>query len=544
MSGRKQNRNFLMQATILAAAGIIVRIIGMLYRSPLISIIGDEGNGYYSTAYNIYTMILLISSYSIPTAVSKLISEKLALKQYKNAQRLFLCSLSYVIFAGGIGSLFTFFFSPALLKANPSAVLPLKILAPTIFASGILGVLRGYFQAYHTMVPTSISQIIEQLVNAIVSILAAWIFTHLPVVKADPSLIPIYGAAGGALGTGAGVLSGFAFLVFVYILNNWQIQNRILRDRKRPQAYKHLLKSIMYMVSPIIFATFIYNISTSLDMTIFYWVMDNREILHKESSIVYGIFAGKCMVLINIPVALASAVSSAMLPEISSKFIQGELDQARQKISEAIHFTMLLAIPAALGLGVFARPVMQLLFPQKETLDMAASLLRMGCLNVIFYSLSTISSSVLQGIGKVMVSVRNTALALFSHIILLLFLLLELHMKIEALMLATLLYTFILSVLNSLSVRQYLQNGQDIKKVFLLPLFASVIMAALSFCLYTLLYSFIRSNFICLSISIVFAVILYVFNLILMRGLEEHDLKRLPKGAVIIRWMKKLKLWA
>ena len=133
------------------AAGILVRIIGVLYRSPVTSIIGDEGNGYYSIAYNIYAMVLLISSYSIPMAVSKVVSGKLALKQYKEAHKVFRCALIYVLIVGAIASLFTFFGASILVPDSQTNAIPvLRVLAPAIFLSGFLGVLRGYFQAHST----------------------------------------------------------------------------------------------------------------------------------------------------------------------------------------------------------------------------------------------------------------------------------------------------------------------------------------------------------------------------------------------------------
>ncbi|MBO6164583.1 MAG: oligosaccharide flippase family protein, partial [Lachnospiraceae bacterium] len=169
----KKNDSFILQAGILAASGIIVRIIGILYRSPLTSIIGDEGNGYYGAAYNIYTIILLLASYSIPSAISKVIAQKLALKEYRNAHRIFRCAFIYVFVVGGLASVLTFCFAGVLVDEN--AVPVLRVFTPTIFLSGILGVYRGYFQAHRTMVQTSLSQILEQILNAIISILAAWL---------------------------------------------------------------------------------------------------------------------------------------------------------------------------------------------------------------------------------------------------------------------------------------------------------------------------------------------------------------------------------
>ena len=159
--------NFIMQAGILAAAGIISRIIGLLYRGPLQSVIGNLGLGYYQSAYNYYTIILLISSYSIPSAISKAIAQKLGEKEYRNAHRLF----------HGIASLFLFF--GAGLFVSGAAVTVLRTFAPTIFVYGILGVLRGYFQAHKSMAQTSVSQILEQIANAVVSVGAAYLLIQM-----------------------------------------------------------------------------------------------------------------------------------------------------------------------------------------------------------------------------------------------------------------------------------------------------------------------------------------------------------------------------
>ena len=168
--------SLLRNTSILMIATIVSRVIGLLYRSPLGAAIGSEGLGYYGTASNVYVILLLISSYSIPMAVSKIVSERLALKQYRNAQRVFHGALIYAATVGALAALLAFFGGKYLLAYNQQNALPaLRVLAPTIFFSAILGVLRGYFQAHNTMVPTSVSQILEQIANAVVSILAGYL---------------------------------------------------------------------------------------------------------------------------------------------------------------------------------------------------------------------------------------------------------------------------------------------------------------------------------------------------------------------------------
>ena len=261
--------NFIFQAGILAAAGIIVRIIGILYRSPLVAIIGDEGNGYYNTAYVIYTIILLVSSYSIPSAISKVIAGRLSVGEYRNAFRLFIGSIVYVVVMGGIGSVICFAFADKLVGANSSQVL--RVFAPTIFLSGLLGCLRGYFQAHHTMVYTSFSQILEQIVNAIVSITAAFIFVKV-LSGSDETAIAIGGAKGSAIGTGAGVLVALIFMIFVYISNRPLIKRRLEQDRTSEMKIispLHIAGIIFAMVTPVVMSTCIYNLSTASNLKIY-----------------------------------------------------------------------------------------------------------------------------------------------------------------------------------------------------------------------------------------------------------------------------------
>lgn len=542
MSIKQREGGFLKQASILAAAGIIVRVIGMLYRSPLTAIIGDEGNGYYSTAYNIYTMVLLISSYSIPTAVSKLVAGKLALKQYRNAHRTFLCALVYVFLIGGAAAGFTYLLAPVLVSSNQNAIPALRILAPTIFFSGLLGVLRGYFQAHNTMVPTSLSQIIEQIFNAAISIFAAWYFTK-DLIGADLGMIPVHGAAGGALGTGIGVLGGLCFLLFAYAFNYPVIRRRMAADgHAYAESYRSISKSIMWMVTPVIFSTFIYNISTALDMTVFYQIMAQKGMLQKEAASLYGVFSGKYMVLINVPVAMASAMSTAMIPSISASFVRNELSNTRKSLADSVRFTMLISIPSAVGLGVLARPIMQLLFPQPETIRLASGLLTAGCAAVLLYALSTVTNGALQGIGKVGVPVRNAFIALVIHIAALVPMLYFTELKLYALLIATVLYAFLMCILNSISVKKYLGYRQEIKRTFLLPGIAALIMGAVAWLAYQGIYKMVHSNFISLMLAVFIAVMVYFAVLIKLKGVGEKELLRLPKGKMILWIAEKCRL--
>ena len=541
MSLEKKSDGFIMQAGILAMAGIICRIIGILYRSPLAAIIGDEGNGYYGSAYNIYTIILLISSYSIPAAISKVIAGKLALKEYKNAQRIFYCAFIYVIVVGGCASLFAFFGAGFLVEQN--AVMVLRVFSPTIFVSGLLGVLRGYFQAHKTMVQTSVSQILEQILNAIISIMAAYLLKQL-VIDRDPSTQAVYGAMGSALGTGAGVLIALAFMTFMYGMHKKEIKERIQKDEhKEVLEYSEIFKIIFSLVTPFILSTFIYNFSTSLDETIYRKILKlMKDVDVSQIAIWYGVYSGKAVVISNIPIAIASAMSAAMIPSVSGKYATGDVKGTRSKVHTAILTTMLIAIPSMVGIFVLAEPVVSFLFPGQTNIPLAGALLRALSVTVVFYSLSTLTNAVLQGIGKVTAPVYHAAIALVVQTLVLIPCLIFTELNLYSIAIATIVYSFLMCVLNQRAVRKYLDYKQDMKKIFVLPLLASVIMGIVAYFVYMLLFAMIKSNVVSLLISVAVAAFIYGILILKLGVLNKDDILAMPKGKKLAGILAKLHL--
>ena len=538
---KKTSSSFVKQASILMIAGLIVRVIGLLYRSPMREIIGDLGNGYYGYAYTVYSILLLISSYSIPMAISKLMAERIARKQYKNANRLFKGALVYACIVGGVAALFAWFGGRLLLPAGgENAVLALKMLAPTIFFCAILGVLRGYFQAHNTMVPTSISQIIEQLINAIVSVGAAWLFIEW--FAGNETEEAIYGAAGGTLGTGAGVVAGLLFMFFVFMVNRKEIQRRIDNDYTvEVESYKEIFRTILMMVTPVIFSTCIYNLSSYLDQSFFAPLMMTNGWKADDITIQYGIFSGQYMVMINIPIALANAASTAVLPSVSGNFAVGDVEGARHKINEAIQMTMFLCIPAAVGMCVLADPIMHLLFP--STTALAGKLLMAGAVSVIFYSLSTITNGVLQGIGKPSLPVRHAALSLVINVAVLAVLTKFTPLGIYSVMIATIAYSLAMCILNGRSVTKHLDYHMDISNMFLRPLAAAVLMGGAAVVVYYGLHRLISSNVICLLPAILVAVVVYGLGYLYIAHPSKELLRRFPGGNYLVKIAVKLKVY-
>lgn len=550
--GRNNKKDgFIMQAGILAAASIICRMIGLLYRGPLTGIIGDEGNGYYSTAYNIYTIVLLVSSYSIPSAIAKVLAQRLALKEYRNAQRIFKCALVYVMVVGGAASLILFIGAPYFVMGNSIPVL--RVFAPTIFFYGLLGVLRGYFQAHRTMMQTSVSQILEQILNAAVSLGAAYVLMQTAVsAGGDGSTQAMYGAVGSAVGTGAGVVIALLFMAVIYMMNRKMIKRRAAYDRTETQeSYWDIFKLMMAVVTPFILSTCIYNLTTSLNQTIYLKMM----VKYKEIDVIaatteLGIFSSKAVTISNIPIALASAMSAAIVPTIASTYAQGSVKQTKKKVAYAIKVTMLISIPAAVGIGVLARPVMMVLFPQLESLELASRLLMGLSATVVLYGLSTLTNAALQGIGKVNTPVINATIAIVIQTAVLVSILYYTDWGVYGVMTATVLYSFFMCVLNNIFMKKYLGYKQEIDKTFARPVFSAVLMGAAAYGIYEgmsyVLALFMESayfmNLIAFATAALIGAMLYFVLVIKLKAVKESDLRGLPKGKMIIKAARKMKL--
>lgn len=534
--------SLLRNTSILMIATIVSRVIGLLYRSPLGAAIGSEGLGYYGTASNVYVILLLISSYSIPMAVSKIISERLALKQYRNAQRVFHGALIYAATVGGLAALLAFFGGKYLLAYNQQSALPaLRVLAPTIFFSAILGVLRGYFQAHNTMVPTSVSQILEQIANAVVSILAGYLL--ISAFATDSTSKAILGSVGGTMGTAAGVLVGLLFMIFVYRVNRRGIHKKIKKDRSHTEeSYGNILKIIFFMVTPVIFTTFIYNANAYVDNYIYSSLMGWHGVDSSVINAAYGEFSNYYVTLINVPLALASASASAMMPEVSGEFAVGNYREANARILQTIRLTMFLSIPAAVGLGVLSFPITGVLFPAST--ELSAWLLLGGSVSVVFSALSTITNSALQSIGRQKTALRNAAISLGLNVLVVTVILFVSEKPgIYAVLIANIAFSVSMCFLNNRSIRKYLRFRNEIRNTYLKPLAAAAGMGVVTWIVYYGLYLLTRLEALCLLAAIVVAVPLYLILYVWITQIPEEEMRRFPMGTKIVKVLKLLRIY-
>ncbi|MEG1848624.1 MAG: polysaccharide biosynthesis protein [Lachnospiraceae bacterium] len=536
---KQSKQNLLMQGSILAAAGIITRLIGLLYRVPMANMLGAEGNGLYSVAFGIYNITLTLSSYGLPLAVSKIISQRTANKEYRNANHVFHNALLLALILGSIACAAIYLGADTLeiIYSQKGLAKPLRIVAPTTFVMALLGVFRGLYQGKHTMIPTAISQIVEQIVNVMVSLLAVYQFTQ---VYRDSDQVAAYGAAGGMCGTFAGALIALIFVIIIFILYKPTLDRQVKRDRTAiDETNLEIYRVLAITVLPIIISQTVYQIGSTIDDYIFANVMPLRGLKQSLITSLQGVYNTQFNLLINIPVAVATSLAASAMPSIAASYKRHEISEIVEKIHYVIKFNMMIAFPSAVGLSVLALPIMKMLFPAiSEYHDLSANLLLVGSSAVIFYSLSTITSSILQGTDHMKTPIYHAAISLVIHLFLVYPLLRYTDLNVYALVIGSITFPMVICILNWISVGHFLGYRQEVVKSFLVPLVSSLVMGLVAVGIYQLTYFLLSNNTFSVIVSILLGAMVYFFMLLILKCFSKEEVLNLPFGYRIAKICK------
>lgn len=544
---KSKGRGFLVQGTILAAAGIITKVIGAIYRIPMLNIMGLEGQGYYDIAFQVYSIALLISSYSLPLAVSKLVSARMAKGQKRNAFRVFKAAMIFAVAVGTVIMIVVFIGSDVIADHVMGAKLSsyaLRVLAPGLLIVAIMGVLRGYFQGIGTMIPTAISQVLEQILNAVVSILGAAMLMEygkgIAEKKNNELLSSAYSAAGGTLGTVAGALIGLVFLVLCYAAYKNILKCQLRSDKsKRQDEYQMLFKLLLITIAPVILSTAIYNASNVIDSAMFNKIMGAQGKTEKWCARMIGKL-GEYYTLFNVPLAVANALGASMMPGLVRAVESRERRLIHNRIYMAVRYTMLIAIPSAVGFFVIGKPILDFLWPNVEN-SVQGRMLMIGAISLVFYSLSTITNAVLQGLNRMMKPVKNATVALVLHIVSLFIMLVVFKWGIYSIIVSKIVFSLCMCIMNSHDIREAVGYVQERQRTYVIPAIAAAIMGGVAFVLNLVLDIFMPGRLATLIVLIV-AVIVYGVCLLKFGGLSEDELLSMPKGATLISVCKKLHL--
>ena len=321
-------------------------------------------------------------------------------------------------------------------------------------------------------------------------------------------------------------------------------KKKMKRERNlQVDGFAYTMRILVITIIPVLLSTTIYNISGIIDQGLFKNIAVLQGSTAEQIDIWWGVFSGKYKVLINVPISIASAMAASSVPALAASYAAGDRESVCNQINAAMRFIMVIALPCSVGLAVLAKPIFMLLFPGTiATLDMATSMMVIGAVAVVFYSMSTLSNGLLQGIDKLRIPVKNAAIALVAHIIVLISLMLFFRMNIYAVVIANAFFAFLVCVLNAIAISKHTGHRQEVRKTFIIPTLCSGIMGVITYFVYHGVFKLCKNNIISLGIAFVLAVVVYAITLLLLKGLSESEIRRFPKGHLLVKLAKKLHL--
>jgi len=509
---------------ILTAAGFMVKFLSLLYVPFLNKILGERGIGVYSSAYNIFIYVYILTNAGIPVAISKIVSELIALGNYKDAVKTFKIARFLLLILGMVMSILMLIFVVPIANATQSATAKLAImaLAPTVLLSSVLSAYRGYFQGRGNMTPTAVSQVLEQVANTIFSLVFAAYFIKYGIAE---------GAAGGTIGTSVGAL-----VAVIYMINFYE-KNKVFRV---PKGYKQLdikrfttkkiIKKLLGVAVPMTICLGIQQSGLLIDL----WLVKSRlissGITKVQADVLWGVLF-KYTTLINVPIAIISSLAITILPSISSLMALRDKKAVRKKVSYAFRLGFLVAVPCVVGLAVLANPIVDLLHYGSSV----GRLLIYGSVVIILMAVVSIQTSILQGIGKVYLVTIYAIFGLIGKIITNYIFVAIPSINVLGAIIANGVSFSILLILNYITINKTLRVKTNLFSHAIKPIIASGVMAIVAKLMYgnfNFIFSFVRegyfANAIAILIAMIFAVLTYFFTLVLIGGITKEDLEIFP----------------
>ena len=510
-----EKQSFMAGAFVLAAAGILTKIFGALYRIPLTWLIGDEGMGLYGMSYPIYTMLLALSTAGIPVAISKLVSEKITQGNYQGAHRVF--RLSFFILAGT-----GFFFHPPLLGARPwwqglsggpRAYYAVVSIAPAVFLVSVMSAFRGFFQGMQTMVPTALSQLVEQLARAATALVLA----HYLVGRGIE-----YAAAGAAFGAVVGALAGLCLLLVYY----GRRRSAFLGSSLDPgeESGWELTKRIVTLAVPVSLASLVMPLVQNIDVVIVPARLGVAGYTIEEATALFGQLSQMAATLINLPTIITVSLSMSLVPAISEAYTLGNFDLIRSRVAAAVKVTIILELPAFVGLYILSDEIMTLLYGHPEAGTALAGL----AAGVLFLGLHQTTSGVLQGLGRTDIPVKNLLVGAVFKVLLTYILTAQPALGIKGAALGTVTTFIIASSLNLLAIGRLVGFSLEAKEMVLKPALAVAVMALGVVQVYRLFLLALGNSLATLA-AIGSGVIIYGVVLFLVGGIGARELEMIPK---------------
>lgn len=520
-----QKKTFIKGAAILGVAGVIIKFLGAVFRIPLGNIIGDTGMAYYQTAYPIYVFLLAITTAGFPTAVSRMVSERTAEGNDREAYRIFRLSIVLIAAVGAacfiilmLGSSFMASFT------SPEAVYSIRAIAPALLLVPLMAAFRGYFQGLQDMMPTAVSQITEQFFR----VFCGLTLTVIIVTKGSGLE---YAAAGAAFGATAGGCMGLLTVFIIFLKKKKSLIRKVEETPEDMPSERvgSIIKRIVLIAIPITIGASVMAVMSGIDLLMVTKRLMAGGLSLKQATGLYGQMTGFAASLINLPQVLTQGIALSLVPAIAAAASRGDTEFKHRNMQLGLRTAMIIGMPCTVGLLVLPRQIMLLLYPtQKESALSAAGCLAVLALGVVFLSTAQALTGMLQGIGKQMVPVANLAVGAVFKIVITYVLTAIPSINIKGAAAGTVCAYAIASILNLRALKKYEKLKIDISLTFIRPIAASLIMGAAVMSACALLSGHFGNAVTTLACALL-GVIVYAVMVFALKVITPDELRMIPK---------------
>ncbi len=510
-----KQHHFLRGAFVLSAAGIVIKLMGAVYRIPLARLIGGEGMGLYQMAYPVYTMILALSTSGIPVAISILVAKKEAQGDYAGGKRVFLVALLVLTLFGLLLALLMFFASYWLAENvlhDTRAFLPLIAISPALFITAVMSAFRGYFQGNQIMTPTAVSQILEQSVRVITVLVLAYLLMPYGIE---------FAAAGATFGAVTGSLA--ALLVLFAFYASFKDKKNTDTSIKQKDPIFLLIKWIAAIAIPLSLGGLVMPLMQLVDAVLIPFRLQASGFSIARATELFGQFSGMANTLINLPAVITLSLAISLVPAISAVMVEKQMGQVRQRIATAIRFAFIIGIPASVGLWILATPIAELLYDTPEV-GISIAILSPTALLLGLYQTTT---AALHGIGKTYLPVKNLFIGVFIKGILNYVLVGIPALGIVGAGIASITGFSVALLLNYLDVKKHTQIKLQWYKILVVPVIAVSIMSFAVIGVYNFLEAFVGNNIATL-VAVLIGGAIYGLGILVLGGIKADDIKIIP----------------
>ena len=529
--------NFLKGAAVLAIAGILVKIIGAFYRIPLGNIMPEEGMGYYQVGYQLYVLLVAVSTSGFPTATSKIIAEKRAYGDYGGAHKIFKVSFIGFLMAGVISSLIVLVGAKPILNfmENPNSYYALIALVPALLFVPIMSAFRGYFQGMQNMVPTALSQLVEQVFRAGTAITLAYLLLNVGTPEA---------AGGASFGASAGAIAGTIIMVLIYFKNRKKIMVEVDSSRGfEEESVSKIIKSILYIAIPITIGASIVPIINAVDATLVTRILQQLGYSEKIAAGKFAQISAYAQTLINFPQVLSVAMAMSLVPSIADAYSRKDKESIRNTTNSGIRTTLLIALPAAVGLFILAKPIIGLIYYSKSdaVIMETGQILSILAISLVFLTLVQSLTAILQGIGKPMIPVKNLAIGAIAKIILTYTLVNIRGIEVKGAAISTVVTYLIAAGLNLWAVKKHTNVEIKFVDTILKPIIAAAIMGVVVKLAFVYGDNLLGEKLATI-VSIGLGAAVYGVSLLAIGAVTTEDLEAFPKGDKLAKLLKRVGL--